>query len=99
MLEQKEEVVRLLKEVMKRLGMNRKGHIDFRQLPSGGVGWLQPNDPSPVWQDAPHWEIRLRYPTDSEASSDTYSFEIDTSDFRNEDQIITFLAREMERQT
>lgn len=99
MLEQKEEVVALLKKVMKRRGMNRKGHVDFRQLPSVSVGWLQPNDPSPVWQNAPHWEIRLRYPTDVDESPHTYSVEIDTSDFRNEDEMMNFVGSEIERQT
>ena len=99
MLEQKEEVVALLKAFMKRRGMDRKGRVDFRALPDVGVGWLEPNDPAPVWQNAPHWEIRLRYPTDGDETPHTYSFEIDSSDFRNDEEIMAFLAREIERQS
>jgi len=53
MLEQREEVVALLKEVMKTRGMNKPAHVDFRPLLPDAVGWLEPNDPSPIWQNAP----------------------------------------------
>jgi hypothetical protein len=97
MLEEKEQVVALLKEAMKELGLNRKGHVEFHPLLPDSVGLAEPYSPT-VWRDAPRWVIKLQYPTDGEGPAAVYSFQVNTSEFRDEEEVKNFMAGEIKRQ-
>jgi hypothetical protein len=97
MLEEKEEVVAIVKDAMREAGLTQNGRIEFHPLLPDSVGLAEPNQP-PVWQAAPRWIVNLQYPTDSDEPAGTYSFQINTSDFQNKEQIKSFVISEIKRQ-
>ena len=81
MLEEKERVVSLLKEVMKELGMNKKGRVTFHLSGFDYAALSEHGEPvTPSF--CPRWALRLNYPTDGSERSRVISLEIGRMTFR-----------------
>jgi hypothetical protein len=97
MLEEKERVVSLLKEVMKELGMNKKGRVTFHLSGFDYAALSEHGEPvTPSF--CPRWALRLNYPTDGSERSRVFSVDIVTYDFQREEEIKNFMLGEIKSQ-
>ena len=98
MLEEKERVVALLKEVMKSLEMSKKGRVTFYQSGFDFSALAEPGEPPVAPGFCPRWNLTLRYPVGDEEQAKVINFEIVTYDFQTENEIKEFISREIKNQ-